>query len=95
MFLPTSHNRPEARIHVPYVPPLLHVSVYRTYVSTAMSNSIQRGYLCKPRRYGSEEILEVRPQTCHSFDPLDEFEITSRVFEEDYYFSLVFLAPDD
>lgn len=43
-------------VFVPYVPSLPHVSVYRTYVSTAVSNSTRSGYLYKPGRYGLEGI---------------------------------------
>jgi len=43
-------------VFIPYVPSLPHVSVYCTYVSTAVSNSTQSGYLCKPRRYELEGI---------------------------------------
>lgn len=46
MVLPTSHNRREACIHVPYVPLLPHVSVYRTYVFIAASKSTWSAYLC-------------------------------------------------
>lgn len=53
--------------------------MYRTYVSTAVSNSTRSGYLCKPGRYGLEGTsTECRRQCRFVFDfakddLLDEF----------------------
>lgn len=67
MVLPTSYNRREARIHVPYVSSLPHVSVYRTYVFIAASNSTWSAYLYSGNLAdtGWKGSLQGVPQTCY------------------------------
>lgn len=94
MVLPTSHNRREARIHLPYVPlppppPPARVSVYRTYVSADVSNG-RRGAVIYVNREGA--CRKNLPTRCLEYarrpaSPLDFATFPRRDGSSNYFFN--------